>query len=163
MRIGIISDSHNQYERTSLAVQQLKSIGAETLFHCGDLTLPAMVNSFGGLPCYFVFGNNDVHVVSEIRQAINEVAGAVCLEWGGEVQLGKKRLAMTHGHRYSEVSRLLATNPDYLFTGHSHLAADWREGATRRINPGALHRASSFTVALLDLEDDSLQFLTIPR
>jgi hypothetical protein len=69
---------------------------------------------------------------------------------------------VTHGHLYKEYRQLLDANPDYLLTGHSHVASDMRECATRFINPGALHRASSYTVALLNLADDSLRFLTVP-
>ena len=69
---------------------------------------------------------------------------------------------MTHGHLYKVHQQLLASQPDYLLTGHSHVAADSREGTTRLINPGALHRARPYTVALLNLADDPLRYLTIP-
>ncbi|RLS46748.1 MAG: metallophosphoesterase, partial [Planctomycetota bacterium] len=50
---------------------------------------------------------------------------------------------------------------DYLLHGHTHVCRDERHGATRIINPGALHRASEFTVALLDTDSDELQFLVV--
>ena len=162
MLIGILSDTHNQVKRTAGAIQLLHAEGAEVLFHCGDLTDPDIVGICTKLPCYFVFGNNDVHRVDEIQAAINQADGAVCLGWGGEVELARKRIAATHGHLIKEYRQLLATNPDYLFTGHSHFAADHREGVTRFINPGALHRAQEFTVALLNLENDNLKFLPVP-
>ena len=142
MLIGILSDTHNQTKRTAAAIQLLHAEGAEVLIHCGDLT--------------------DPDIVDEIQAAIKQADGAVCLGWGNEVELAGKRIAVTHGHLYKEYRRLLATNPDYLFTGHSHIAADHREGVTRFINPGALHRAQEFTVALLDLENDNLKFLPVP-
>jgi predicted phosphodiesterase len=64
---------------------------------------------------------------------------------------------------HTDIRRLLAAQPDYLLSGHSHIASDARTGPTRRINPGALHRAAEFTVALLDLEEDILRFLAVPR
>ncbi len=162
MLIGILSDTHNQMKRTAAAIQLLHVEGAEVLFHCGDLTDPDVVGICAVLPCYFVFGNNDAYRVDEIQAAINQADGAVCLGWGGEVELTGKRIAVTHGHVYQEYRRLLATKPDYLFTGHSHIAADHREGVTRFINPGALHRAQEFTVALLNLANDTLKFLPVP-
>jgi predicted phosphodiesterase len=51
--------------------------------------------------------------------------------------------------------------PDYLLFGHSHEVADYREGPTRWINPGALHRAAEWTVGLLDLANDAYTVLTI--
>jgi hypothetical protein len=162
MLLGILSDTHDQLERTRIAVDLLRGEGAEALIHCGDLMTPPIVAVCAALPCYFVFGNNDADL-PELRQAMAEAERAICLGWGGTITLAKRRIAVTHGHRLAEVRGLLETAPDYLFTGHSHLANDWREGPTRRINPGALYRAREYTVALMDLETDELRFLTVPR
>jgi putative phosphoesterase len=162
MLLGIISDTHDRLGRTRRAVELLRTHGAEALIHCGDLTGPEVVSTCAVLPCWFVFGNNDDDNIRDLRSVATET-GAVCLEWGGEVTLEGKRLAVTHGHMYTDVRRLLSAQPDYLLSGHSHIPSDRREGATRRINPGALHRAEEHTVALLDLETDELQFLRVPR
>jgi uncharacterized protein len=160
MRIGIISDTHNRLARTAAAVELLRHKGAETLIHCGDLTGAEVVHLCGVLPTYFVLGNNDADNVPALLRAIEEVGG-VSLKWGGEVTLAGKRIAVVHGHLHTDVRRLLAAQPDYLLSGHSHVPSDSRVGPTRRINPGALHRAAAFTVALLDLETDALELLTV--
>ncbi len=59
MKIGILSDTHDQVERTARAVAALVGAGAEVLIHCGDITGPAVVRECAGLPSYYVFGNND--------------------------------------------------------------------------------------------------------
>lgn len=159
MRIGIISDTHDQVARTARAVALLKERGAEALIHCGDLTGPAVVRELGVLPSTFVFGNNDFDEQG-LRAAMDAIGGT-CLGRGGEVTLGGRRIAVTHGDSLKEVRRLAAGAPDYLLYGHSHAAADEREGPTRWINPGALHRASAWTVALLDLERDLLTGLGV--
>ena len=87
--------------------------------------------------------------------------GAKCLEWGGEFMLADKRIAVAHGHLTMDVKPLLEARPDYLMTGHTHEAADWQVGPTRRINPGALFRTDNPTVALLDLTQNELQFRTV--
>jgi putative phosphoesterase len=160
MRIGIISDTHDRLERTIAAVELLRAEGAEALIHCGDLTGVEIVAVCSLRPCYFVFGNNDADNVPALRAAIEEAAG-VCLGWGGEVTLAGKRIAVTHGHMNKDIRQLLAARPDYLFSGHSHVASDSRTGSTRRINPGALHRATEYTVAILDLMTDDLRFLSV--
>lgn len=162
MWIGIISDTHDQIDRTTRAVQILKDHGAKHLIHCGDLIEPEILAACSGLPVHFVFGNNDVRSASRLRSTA-AAHGANCLEWSGELQLVGKRLAVAHGHDLHEIRRLLANNPDYLFSGHTHQAADLQEGNTRRINPGALHRARTFTVGLLNLETDELRYLEISR
>jgi predicted phosphodiesterase len=45
--------------------------------------------------------------------------------------------------------------------GHSHVPSEQRSGRVRIINPGALYRAATKTVALLDLARDRLEFLTL--
>ncbi len=159
MRIGIISDTHDQVARTARAVALLVTQGAEALIHCGDLTGAAVVRECAALPCYFVFGNND-HDEAGLRAAMTAIGG-VCLERGGEVVLGGRRIAVTHGDSSAQVRRLAAGAPDYLLFGHTHVAADNQEGPTRWINPGALHRASPWTVVLLDLGDDRLLSISV--
>lgn len=159
MRIGILSDTHDRRERTTKAVRLLVDSGAEALIHCGDLTEPDIVYECTGVPSTFVFGNNDEDE-DGIRAAILAING-LCLDFGGEITLGGKRIAVTHGDIGKQVRRLAAAKPDYLLYGHSHVPTDDRDGPTRWINPGALHRAESWTVALLDLERDHLQFLKV--
>jgi len=63
---------------------------------------------------------------------------------------GDVRLGLTHGHLEDELAGLLAAKVDFLLHGHSHEMRDERIGATRILNPGALHRAARFTAMLLD-------------
>jgi uncharacterized protein len=161
MRLGILSDTHDQLTRAELAVRLLRAEGVEILIHCGDFTGPEIVAVCAVLPCYFVFGNNDADSVPYLERAAAE-SGSVCLGWGGQVELAGKRIGVVHGHLGIDVRRVQASRPDYLLSGHSHIAADSRDGPTRRINPGALDRADEFTVAVLDLEADHLRFLIVP-
>jgi putative phosphoesterase len=159
MRVGILSDTHDQVARTKVAVSRLLDAGAEVLVHCGDITVPEVVYELNALPSYFVFGNCDDDIPG-LTQAIVAIGGT-CLEWGSVITLAGRRVAITHSHLDHELHRLESQRPDYLLTGHTHRAADVRRGSVRAINPGALHRAASWTVALLDLERDELCMLTI--
>lgn len=82
MLIGIVSDTHNHLERTVVAVELLRSEGAEALIHCGDLTGPEVVALCGKIPAYFVFGNNDDNLPA-LRKAI---AAAEVSAWAGEAK-----------------------------------------------------------------------------
>jgi putative phosphoesterase len=161
MRIGIISDTHDRLARTISAVEILQAERVAAIFHCGDLTGPDIVYACAVLPLYFVFGNNEDDLPA-LRRAARSVS-ATCLEWGGDVVLADKRIALTHGHLSRETRLLEAKEPDYLFYGHSHIAADDRRDGIRRINPGALHRADEYSVAVLDLPTGQLRFLKVPR
>ncbi|CAN5600344.1 metallophosphoesterase [soil metagenome] len=159
MRLGILSDTHDWVQLTAGAVALLQAEGAEALIHCGDLTGPEIVQTCASIPSYFVFGNCD-HDHQTLRRVI-EKTGGNCLGRAGSVSLGGRRIAVTHGHLTDEVERLARAEPDYLLFGHTHRASDLRDGPTRFINPGALDRVRQCTVALLDLEDDSLRFLEV--
>lgn len=161
MRIGILSDSHDQVERTAGAVALLAAEGADELIHCGDLTGPEVVLAIGeaGVPCHYVLGNNDFDL-DGIERAVTATGGTM-LGWAGEIERAGKRIGVTHGHLSSEFRRLLTSSPDYLLFGHSHEWLNERDGPIRQINPGALHRAREWTVALLDLELDEVRFFRV--
>jgi predicted phosphodiesterase len=118
-----------------------------------------VVYECSGVPSYFVFGNCDDDQQA-LRQAIAAIGGN-CLNRGGLITLGGAKIAVTHGDSDIELRRLIALEPDYLFTGHTHRSTTVQKGPTRWINPGALHRASTWTVALLDIASNHLLLLTI--
>lgn len=159
MRIGIISDTHDRLERTIQAVEAMQANQAEAIIHCGDLTGPEIVHACGVLPSYFVFGNNDFDEIG-LRAAMDS-SGGTCLGYGGELVLDGRRIAVTHGDRPADFRRFLRSEPDYLLFGHTHEPLNQRDGPTRQINPGALHRANEWTVALLDLATDGVFFIRI--
>jgi putative phosphoesterase len=161
MRLGILADTHDELARAEAAVALLRAEGAEALVHCGDLSSPPLVAVLAALPSWFVLGNHDSDMVPHLERAAAEF-GVVCLGWGGVVELAGKRVGVAHGHLSADVRRVLAARPDYLLSGHSHLASDGVAGAVRRINPGALHRADEFTVALLEVEGGEVRFLRVP-
>lgn len=160
MLLGIVSDTHDQLARTQRAVELFCAAGAEALVHCGDVTGSPIIVACSRLPCWFVLGNNDVDAAPELKLAAAE-SGAVCLGWGGFFEFGGKRFGVTHGHLSAEFRRALSQNPDYLLTGHTHVADAWWDGTVRRINPGALHSASMYSVALLDTATGELQFVEV--
>jgi hypothetical protein len=161
MKLGILSDTHDQLERTRTAVAMLREAGAEGLIHCGDWTTPEMISVCAQLPLWFVFGNNDADEVPALEAAATQ-AGATCLGWSGFIELAGRRIGVAHGHMRYDMRHITSQRPDYGFFGHSHIATDVRENGIRWINPGALHRADEYTVALLDLSTDDLQWFKIP-
>lgn len=161
VRVGIISDTHDQLTRTGRAIEILRDRNVGALLHCGDLIGPEMIHLCSSLPFYFVFGNWDADFVPQLSAAAEQTKSN-CLCWAGEICLAGRRIALVHGHLSTDTKKLLNTNPDYLCSGHSHVARDVVVGHTRRINPGALHDAESFSVAVLDLLSDTVEFVTIP-
>jgi putative phosphoesterase len=162
MLLGVISDTHDKLARTHVAVQMLQAAGAQALVHCGDFVEPELLAVCAGQPVYFVLGNNDLDSASAL-ETMGDAIDATFLGWGGVVELAGKRIGVTHGHTLSDYKRVLAARPNYLLLGHSHVAEDRRIGEVRLINPGALHRAHPYSVALLNLATDELKFLEVPK
>jgi putative phosphoesterase len=161
MRLGILADTHDELARTKVAVGLLRAEGAEALIHCGDLSSPPIVAALATLPGWFVLGNHDADMVPHLERAAAEFS-VVCLGWGGVVELAGKRVGVVHGHLRVDVRRILAARPDYLLSGHAHLASVSKDTGMQRINPGALYRADEFTVALLEVEAGEVRFLRVP-
>jgi uncharacterized protein len=160
VRLGIVSDTHDEIDRTARAVALLRAEGAEGLVHCGDLASPAVVELLAGPPSWFVFGNHDADMIPHLRDRAR-ACGVTCLGWSGVVEFVGKRVAVVHGHLSGDVRAALAGRPDYLLSGHSHEPSDAAVGGVRRINPGALHRADRFTAAVLDVARDEVRFLEV--
>lgn len=160
MKIGILSDTHGKVETAAAAIEMLRQAGAERLIHCGDVGSPAILDEMAGSPAAFVWGNTDYERLSLQRHA--QHLGVECFGEWGELQWAGKRIAVLHGDDAELRQRLLSGQEyDYLLHGHTHTRIDQRIGRTRLINPGALYRATTRTVALLDLPIDQLDFITV--
>jgi putative phosphoesterase len=160
MLIGIISDTHDQYDRMGLAVRTLRERGAEFFVHCGDVCEPRLLDHLAGLPSAFVWGNCDWDRMA--LQRYGEGLSVPCYGTFADLELGGKRIAVTHGDdRVRMADVLQAQEHEYLLHGHTHVRRDERVGKVRVINPGALHRAAQKTVALLDTATDKLEVIVI--
>jgi putative phosphoesterase len=161
MRIGILSDTHDQADMTRIAVALLKEQGAEFYIHCGDVGEQRVLDQLAGIPVAFIWGNNDWD-----RRLLGEYAKSLGIGCHGDMAdltLDGKRIAVIHGDNLTLKRKLLDEQQhDYLLQGHTHLRQDERSGRTRIINPGALYRAREKSVALLNTETDQLRFFVVP-
>lgn len=165
MKIGIVSDTHGREKTLQKAVTLLLARGAETIVHCGDIgsarCLEILAES--DLKVYAVAGNMDRHA-EDLEQAAQQAG--VTFAWETvELPLGDGQyLVATHGHLEGILRELLVGQRfPYVCHGHTHVARDERVGKVRVINPGAIFhpRRGSPTVALLDTDSDSVDFLSV--
>jgi hypothetical protein len=162
MIIGIISDTHDRLEPTRRAIAKLRAAGAEVFIHCGDVGGEAVFDLMAGLPFHFVWGNTDYD-----RTSLADYAQHLGLQGHNELadlELGGKKIAVTHGDNSLILRQIAAAKKhDYLFHGHTHMARDDTVGGMRLINPGAIHRTSHPSVAVLDTATGVLKFIHLPR
>lgn len=165
--IGLLSDSHGQVGITRQAVELLVQRGAQMLIHLGDIGSELVIDALlctgpdGRTPieAHLVFGNTDADRRALARYArhldihVDDPVGALSLDAG--------LLVFTHGDNSRALTAAVDENARYLCHGHTHRVADYRRGATRIINPGALFRTACPSVALLDPVNDDLRVLPL--
>jgi len=158
--IGILSDTHDRVDAMAAGMALLRQAGAQFFVHCGDVGSERVLDHLAGLPSAFVFGNTDWDRATLARYA--EQIGVACHGTLADLELGGKKVAVTHGDDFKIKQRILAERRhDYLLQGHTHVRGDERVGTVRVINPGALQRAREKTVALLNTETGALRFLIV--
>lgn len=146
-RIGLLSDSHGEVERTAEALRLLRGEGAELILHLGDIESEAVLEELLGGDVRLVFGNCDD--ASRLGRHAERL-GLTVDHPIGRLEIEGRRIAFTHGHLPLLVEEALREGVDWLFHGHTHQIRDQRVRTTRVVNPGALHRASRYTVAIVD-------------
>lgn len=131
MRIGILSDTHDNMTAIDLAGERFRSDGVEMVIHAGDWVAPFAVKRIAawGLPFAGVFGNNDGD-----RAMIQKVSGGVVRSAWLMIDLDGWATAVVHEPDFAAV---LAGGPcNLVIHGHTHQAAVTRIGAAIVVNPG---------------------------
>jgi len=159
MRLGVLSDTHGRAAIARAAIELLVAEGCEQFVHCGDVG-PGVCALLPTDRTAVVYGNNDDP--DELRHDAG-LHGVQYLGGLGELTLAGRVVAVTHGDQHRLWGPIVAdpTRHDYLLTGHTHVPHDLRVGRLRRVNPGALHRATRKTVAVIDLATDELRLIEV--
>ncbi len=161
MLIGIISDTHNNIELTSKAIDLFREREVEFVVHAGDLTSPRMVELFKNLRCIFVLGNGDIDV--DYLNMECEKYGFGCMDHSCTFEAGGKKFIVFHGDNVPMFREAVASGEyDYIIKGHTHFFENYVSNRSRIINPGALyHRGEDCSVAILDTETDRVEMIRI--
>ena len=136
MKIGIISDSHDNIENTRKAIKQIEDLGCKTLIHCGDFCAPFMMKNLSEFKgeVHVCFGNVDDRFLTTKMAAENkiELHGEI-----GEIEIDSKKIAFTHRPKFA---RGLASTGDYdaVFYGHTHIKSIDKINGCPFCNPGEL-------------------------
>ncbi len=164
MRIGVLSDTHNNIGNLLKALRFFGEAGITQLLHCGDMADLMTARQMKDFDVIYVNGNMDdsAEAVSYVVWSLNprnETPGDVF-----EGTLNGVSIAATHGHLTQKLDKLIRSRRyKYVFHGHTHRQRDEKISKTRVINPGALGgaRYGPRTVCVVDLENDNAQFVQI--
>ena len=138
-KIAIVSDSHDNVATLERALSAIRSAGADTLLHCGDLSAPFIVTllaeGFAG-DIHIIFGNNDGD--GRLLQALSEPHAHVTLHGiYHELEVAERKIAMIH---YPEPALRIAQSGvfDLVCYGHDHTAHQEQIGDCWLVNPGEI-------------------------
>jgi putative phosphoesterase len=162
MKIGILSDTHDNMNAIRKAVEFFNQEGVAHVLHAGDIISPFTMNEFGKLkmPLSAVFGNNDGEkpFLRERIKGIGEISeGHFEKVWEG------KRLIVMHEPKLVEELKQ-GGDYDVIIYGHTH-KVDIREGRPLILNPGEAGGwlTGKYTVALLELPSLEVKIVELPK
>jgi uncharacterized protein len=159
MRIGIVSDTHNNLRNVNRIVELFNAARVERVIHTGDITQAKTLEVFGRLdaPMYGVFGNNDQE--REPLTAAIERHGFVFQEPPFELTWLARRIIVVHDPL--ELDGSLQSGHELALHGHTHLYRYERRGDQVIFNPGecAGHMRGFNAVGVVDLRDLSAEIL----
>lgn len=160
MRIGLISDSHDNLFNLRKCLALLRQHGIEVVLHAGDFVSPFTAEPFRelGMQVIGVFGNND----GDKLYLRERFVGVGEVHMGPhELVLAGRRIVLMHEPRALEA--LVASGRyDLVIYGHTH-RAEVREGCPLVINPGELGGwlTGRATFALVDLAAMRAELLSL--
>jgi putative phosphoesterase len=163
MKIGVLSDTHDNLANLRLAVGVFAGRGVGAVIHAGDFCSPFTLQEFSplfskGVRMHAVFGNNDGDRVHLVRRGADFCAfhdGAAVVELDG------RRIVAVH---YPDLAAALLASGVYDLVIHGHDHAVRVEGGPRRLlNPGTCsgYLASRATVAVVDTADLSIEVVDL--
>ncbi|HIC95282.1 TPA: metallophosphoesterase, partial [Candidatus Bipolaricaulota bacterium] len=133
MRLGIISDTHDNLRKIAQAVELFNREEVDLVLHAGDFVSPFTAREFERLQARLigVFGNNDGDklYLLERYQGIGELH-----EDHHELELNGRRIVLMHQPKLLEA--LIASRKyDVIIYGHTH-EVDLSDGPPLVLNPG---------------------------
>ena len=138
MKIGVLSDTHDNLDNLLTVLETFRDRDVETVIHCGDLTDFSMISHFSGFRLIYLIGNMD-QATGTIKKRVENLRED---NFAGLVFQGKLdgiMVAATHSHIEGKVMALVQEKRfDWIFHGHTHQWRDETIRGTRIVNPGAL-------------------------
>jgi uncharacterized protein len=170
MKIGIISDTHDQIDKIRKAIKIFRKEKVALVYHLGDMCSPFTLHLYKELPCSVkaVFGNNDGDIYRHMRWKPDN------MEFFGKFYVDEfngKKIALFHGDPNEIVDDIFESKRyDLLLRGHSHLAEIRKNEKTTMINPGTLienfpendkHKWTKPSVAVYDFDKNTAKIIRL--
>ena len=164
MKIGIVSDTHNNLKNVNRIVELFNESGVERVIHTGDITQAKTLDIFAHLemPMYGVYGNNDEGERESLAAAV-EAYGFIFQEPPFVLEWHQRSIMVVHDPL--EFEGHLDHTHELALHGHTHLYRYEELTISGRqqvvFNPGecAGHRTGFNAIGVLDLETLAAELL----
>lgn len=182
MKIGIISDSHDDIENVQEAIQIFNKNNVNYVIHAGDYIFPGIIKEFSKLNAKLigVFGNNDGER-NGILKSFTEINGELIGEIG-EIEIDDIKIGIYHGtDKHTKENIIQSKKFEILICGHTHKREPLsstggritnNSDSTLVLNPGSSHRKSislsgAFSevghIILLDTQSKFYEFIDLSK
>lgn len=158
MKVGIISDTHDNLGLTEEAIDFFEKQGCEKVIHCGDMVAPFTAELFDSdFEFHYVRGNNDgewnlKETVEQFGNFYNNIA---------ELEIEGLDIAFYHGTEEEIVEGIVEKDYDFVFRGHTHEKKVLEKEGTIEINPGGIKlpgQSEEFHIVILNTENREFEF-----
>lgn len=159
MKLGVVSDTHDNFEIAEKAANFFEEKGCEKVIHCGDIICPATADIFNrDFDFYAVRGNNDGEwSLKETIEGFGDWMGNI-----GELEFSGLKIAIYHGTDEEIADSLTRSGKyDYVFRGHTHRKKVKEIDETVEINPGGVKlpfQDETLHVVVMDLTTQDFEF-----
>ena len=163
MKIGIISDTHDNVPMIRKAVEYFNGEAMDLVIHAGDYVAPFSFKPLLDLNCELlgVWGNNDGDKLALTEVSQGKIAGvSIVRKYEGKIILV--------GHYFETLDALVASQKYSLIVyGHTHKPEIRKVGNSLIVNPGEcggwLYGSHTIAVADLDTLEAQLVSLSLGR
>ncbi len=166
MKIGLISDTHDDINNVQKAIEIFKEEKVSLIIHAGDFIFPGVIDEFKKLKDELplirvigVLGNNDGEKLMLLKKFM-ELGGKLEGEFD-DIVIDGLRFGIYHGT--SEKLREAAIKSgiyDVFIHGHTHKRREDKIGQTLVLNPGTAHKKIKSASGLFEGEGGIMTFDT---
>ncbi len=159
MILGVVSDTHNQFQHVDTIVEIFNNHKVDLVVHTGDITQAKTLSRFSRLNCPLigVYGNNDLE-----EKGLKDIAIQNGFNFHNPpflLKVSNKKIAIFH--EPEDIENFLKKEPSIqlIVHGHTHRYRNEKMGNVKIINPGecaGIFKGKN-AVGVLNLEDLSFE------
>ena len=165
MKIGVISDIHENFHNLIRSLQVMDDNGVEQILCLGDLMNAgiAKILAHHHIPTYMIWGNNDGEKVDIVRASFREGSQlTVSLNTYDFLEIDGRKIFISH---YDDLAMPMAESGRYdaVFYGHNHIVSKEQSGNCLVVNPGELcaQKSGVATMAIYSTTDNTAELITL--